>query len=48
MDRGVWWAIVHRVSKESDTTEQLKDNKGLEGYGSLFGCVENLVVWGKC
>ena len=21
MDRGAWWAIVHRVTKESDTTE---------------------------
>ena len=20
-DRGVWWATVHRVAKESDTTE---------------------------
>ena len=23
MDRGAWWAIVHRVEKESDTTERL-------------------------
>ena len=23
MDRGVWWAIVHGVTKESDTTELL-------------------------
>ena len=23
MDRGTWWAIVHGVTKESDTTEQL-------------------------
>ena len=23
MDRGAWWAIVHGVAKESDTTEQL-------------------------
>ena len=22
MDRGAWWATVHQVSKESDTTEQ--------------------------
>ena len=21
MDRGAWWAIVHKVTKESDTTE---------------------------
>ena len=24
MDRGTWWAIVHGVTKESDTTERLK------------------------
>ena len=23
LDRGAWWAIVHGVTKESDTTEQL-------------------------
>ena len=23
MDRGAWWAAVHKVTKESDTTEQL-------------------------
>ena len=23
MDRGAWWATVHGVAKESDTTEQL-------------------------
>ena len=23
MDRGVWWATVHGVTKESDTTKQL-------------------------
>ena len=21
MDRGAWWATIHRVTKESDTTE---------------------------
>ena len=30
--------------KKSDMNEQLKDNKELEGYASLFGCAEN---WGK-
>ena len=24
MDRGAWWATVYELSKESDTTEQLK------------------------
>ena len=23
MDRGAWWAAIHRIAKESDTTEQL-------------------------
>ena len=26
-DRGAWWATVHGVTKESDTTEQLNNNK---------------------
>ena len=25
MDRGAWWTIVHGVSKESDTTQQLNN-----------------------
>ena len=27
MDRGAWWAAVHRVTKESDTTKQLKQQQ---------------------
>ena len=26
MDRGAWWATVHGVTKESDTTQQLNSN----------------------
>ena len=26
MDRGVWWAIVHGITKESDRTERLNNN----------------------
>ena len=26
MDRGAWWATVHGVTKESDTTELLNNN----------------------
>ena len=26
MDRGAWWATVHGVAKESDTTEQLNNS----------------------
>ena len=28
MDRGAWQAIVHGVTKESDTTEQQQQQKG--------------------
>ena len=27
MDRGAWWATVHEVIKESDTTEQLSTSE---------------------
>ena len=26
LDRGAWWATVHEVTKELDTTEQLSNN----------------------
>ena len=29
MDRGTWWATVHRVTEESDTTEQLNSNESI-------------------
>ena len=32
MDRGAWWATVHGVTKESDTTWQLNNNdSGIPG-----------------
>ena len=41
MDRGAWWATVHRVAKDSHRTEQLKNNKEysslLAGEGFGFG-----------
>ena len=33
MDRGVWWATVHGVTKESDTTERLKQQTRLQQQG---------------
>ena len=27
MDREAWWTTVHGITKESDTTEQLNNNK---------------------
>ena len=35
MDRGAWWATVHGVTKELDTTQQLNDNNTLEKEGFL-------------
>ena len=35
MDQGAWWAIVHVVTKESDTTEQLNSNSSLPTCNSL-------------
>ena len=30
IDRGAWLAIVHRVTNESDTTEQLNNNNQMQ------------------
>ena len=35
MDRGAWWVIVHGVAKESDTTQQLNNNKVVIRYVDL-------------
>ena len=47
MDGGTWWAAVHGVIKESDTTEQLHSHFSLsctgEGNGNplQYSCLEN-------
>ena len=33
MDRGAWWATVHGVTKESDMTEQVNNNKSENELG---------------
>ena len=34
MDRGAWWAMVHGVTQESDTTWKLNNNKEIyDGEG---------------
>ena len=42
MDGGAWWAAVHRIAKESDTTEQLHFHFSLscigEGNGNPLQC----------
>ena len=43
MDSGAWWAIIHGVAKESDTTERLSNNNDDEGMQCLpgfFTCTE--------
>ena len=35
MDRGAWWAIVHGVTKELDTTEQLTLSHFRDGQRGL-------------
>ena len=48
MDGGAWWAAVHGVTKESDTTEQPHFHFSLscigEGNGNplQYSCLENL------
>ena len=48
MDGGAWWAAVHEVRKESDTTERLHFHVSLscigEGNGNPLqcSCLENL------
>ena len=47
MDGGAWWASVHGVAKESDTTEQLHFHFSLSSIGDGNGnplqcsCLEN-------
>ena len=44
-DRGAWWAIVHVVTKESDTTELLNNNniktagEIVRKHYSCFDCI---------
>ena len=35
MDRGAWWATVHGVSKELDTTEKLNKNNKTSRYSFI-------------
>ena len=32
MDRGAWWATVHGVAKQLDTTEETKHNSFLDDF----------------
>ena len=35
MDRGAWWAVVHRVTKELDITHQLNNNDSILFVGAF-------------
>ena len=36
MDRGAWWATVHRITKESDTTEHTHTHTSIKLKKYLF------------
>ena len=40
--RGTWWASAHGVTKESDTTERLKNNSST--IYLFFGCTGSVAV----
>ena len=41
MDRGTWWAAVHWVTKELDTTERLNNKKRInKSHSQLRGCTK--------
>ena len=46
MDRGAWWALIHGVAKESNTTERLTPGRG-DIYSEPKKAVEN-VTGGQC
>ena len=39
MDRGAWWATVHRVAKELDMTYRLNNNNNLITLEFLVGMI---------
>ena len=50
MDRGAWRAVIHRVAKELDMTERLKNKRGREEekkkrteYEFIFYCFHNIL-----
>ena len=38
IDRVAWWAAVHRVSKESDTIQQLNNSNNVSDKGLASKC----------
>ena len=44
MDRGAWWASVHRVAKKTDMTERLSNDNCIE-YSITVSLFEAQYVW---
>ena len=42
MDRGAWWATVHGVSKEMDTTEQLNNDNDAANILSIRKALKSI------
>ena len=47
MGRGAWWTTAHGVAKESDTTEQLNNNKNSNIVVSNLSIAEFNHIWRK-
>ena len=45
MDGGAWWAAVHGVAKESDTTEQLHFHFSLSSIGDGKANHSSVLAW---
>ena len=45
MGRGAWWTTAHGVAKESDTTEQLNNNKNSNTEVSTLSIAEFNHIW---
>ena len=43
MERGSWWATVHGVTKESDTTKQLNNNSK-SAFFILYDAGDELII----
>ena len=45
MEAGAWWAAVHGIAKESDTTEQLHFHFSLSCIGEEMATHSSVLAW---